>query len=54
VNLRLPGFENAEYYIKNGIKTSEMFIKQQEKIEELTLYIIELHKKIEALEAKIK
>jgi len=53
-NKRLPGFENAEYYIKNGIKTSEMFIKQQEKIEELTLYIIELNKKIEALEAKIK
>ncbi len=31
-----------------------MLIKQQEKIEELTLYIIELNKKLEALEAKVK
>ncbi|MBL7900742.1 MAG: hypothetical protein JNK73_01995 [Bacteroidia bacterium] len=49
-NNRLPGFENADYYIENGIKTSEMFVKQQEKIEELTLYIIELEKRLQKLE----
>lgn len=53
-NKRLPGFEKAEYYIKNGINTSEMFIKQQEKIEELTLYNIELEKRISALEKSNK
>ncbi len=46
-NKHLPGFEKAEYYEKNGINVNEMFIKQQEKIEELTLYIIELKKEIE-------
>jgi len=51
-NHHLPGFENAEYYEKNGIKTSEMFVKQQEKIEELTLYIMELEKRLNILENK--
>lgn len=46
-NKHLPGFEKAEYYEKNGINVNEMFIKQQEKIEELTLYIIELKKEID-------
>lgn len=49
-NKHLPGFESANFYEKNGIQSSEMFIKQQEKIEELTLYIIELEKRIKALE----
>lgn len=48
-NKHLPGFENAQYYEKNGINVNEMFIKQQEKIEELTLYIIELKKELKAL-----
>ncbi len=53
-NKHLPSFENAEYYETNGIKSSEMFVKQQEKIEELTLYIIELEKRMKALEQIIK
>jgi hypothetical protein len=48
----LPGFEKAEYYETNGIVASEMFVKQQEKIEELTLYLIELKKEIEELKKK--
>ena len=53
-NKHLPSFENAQYYETNGIKSSEMFIKQQEKIEELTLYIIELEKRMKAIEQLIK
>ena len=49
-NKHLPGFENANYYIENGLNTSEIFIKQQETIETLTLYIIELEKRISKLE----
>ncbi|MDZ4666219.1 MAG: hypothetical protein SGJ15_15185, partial [Bacteroidota bacterium] len=49
-NKHLPGFESADYYITNGINTSEMFVKQQETIENLTLYIIELEKRLSALE----
>lgn len=46
----LPGFEKGEYYEKNGINVNDMFVKQQEKIEELTLYIIELEKRLQAVE----
>lgn len=51
-NKHLPGFEKAEHYETKGIKTSEMFVKQQETIENLTLYIIELEKRLKALEEK--
>lgn len=53
-NKHLPGYEKAEHYETNGIKTSEMFVKQQETIENLTLYIIELEKRLKALEEKNK
>ncbi|MBI3519889.1 MAG: hypothetical protein HY062_11095 [Bacteroidetes bacterium] len=53
-NKHLPGYEKGTYYEENGIKSSEMFIKQQEKIEELTLYIIELEKRLNSLEKTIK
>lgn len=53
-NKHLPNFEPASYYETNGINTSEMFVKQQEKIEELTLYIIELEKRMKAIEETIK
>jgi hypothetical protein len=53
-NKHLPGFEKGEVYDQNGIKTSELIYKQQEKIEELTLYIIELEKRLGAIEKKIK
>lgn len=51
-NQHLPGFEKAEYYIQNGLNTSEMFIKQQETIENLTLYIIDLEKRLSELEKR--
>lgn len=49
-NHHLLGFKKAKDYEKNGISTSEIIAKQQEKIEELTLYLIELDKKVKALE----
>jgi hypothetical protein len=49
-NQHLPGFEKGEYYEKNGINVNEMMIKQQEKIEEQMLYIIQLEKRLKALE----
>jgi hypothetical protein len=51
-NHHLNGFETACDYEKNGISTSEIIVKQQQKLEELTLYIIELDKKIKELEKK--
>jgi len=47
-NKHLPGIESAEELAKNGIDVAEMQSKQMEKIEELTLYIIDQDKKIEA------
>ena len=35
---------------KDGIAVGDLIKRQQEKIEELTLYLIEMSKKIEALE----
>ncbi|HWY34624.1 MAG TPA: hypothetical protein VNX68_08255, partial [Nitrosopumilaceae archaeon] len=53
-NKHLPNMPSAVEVSENGNKISlgEMQIKQIEKIEELTLYIIELNKKIEMLEKK--
>lgn len=47
-NKHLPGIESAEELAKNGIDVAEMQSKQMEKIEELTLYIIDQDKKLEA------
>ncbi len=49
---RLQGFENAAYYEKNGLNVNTLLIKQQEKIEELTLYLIELEKRLSTVENK--
>ncbi len=51
-NKHLPGFENATYYEKNGLNVNTLLIKQQEKIEELTLYLIALEKRLSELEVK--
>lgn len=51
-NHHLPGFEKGEFYEKNGINVNDMIILQQEKIEELTLYIIQQEKRLLALEQK--
>ncbi len=52
-NKHLQNVPSAQEIEKNGLALGEMAKIQQEKIEELTLYIIEQNKRIEALEAKI-
>lgn len=49
----LPEVPSAKEIEKNGINTSEMFMIQMKKIEELTLYMIELEKKNAQLEEKV-
>ena len=46
----LPGIPSAKNLQKTGLPLGDMQIKMMEKIEELTLYIIELHERIDALE----
>lgn len=48
-NKHLPGFEKGTYYEQKGINVNEMIIKQQEKIEEMMLYIIQLEKRLDLL-----
>lgn len=51
LNQHLPGVPSAETLVKEGgVDVNQMFAKQMEKIEELTLYIIEMNKKLEKLE----
>jgi hypothetical protein len=46
-NRQLPGMPSAEEIVKKGgIEVTQMFAKQMEKIEELTLYIINLQKEM--------
>jgi hypothetical protein len=52
-NNHLPNVPSAAQVKSEGINVVEMATIQQEKIEELTLYIIAQNKRIEALEAKI-
>ena len=52
-NGHLPNVPSAEEVEASGIEMGEITKIQQEKIEELTLYIIEQNKRIEALEAKM-
>ncbi len=52
-NGHLPNMPSAEEVDKNGIGIGELQIKQQEKIEELTLYIIEQQKQIDELKALV-
>jgi hypothetical protein len=51
-NNHLPGIPSAKTIEANGINVGEMQKLQMEKIEELTLYIIDLKKEIEKLKAK--
>ncbi|WP_124019585.1 tail fiber protein [Flavobacterium sp. HTF] len=51
-NKHLPEIASATEMQKEGINLSEMNIKLLQKIEELTLYIIEQNKRIEKLENK--
>jgi hypothetical protein len=51
-NKHLPEIPSAADMIDNGLDMGEFQIKLLQKIEELTLYIIELNRKIEILENK--
>lgn len=48
-NKHLPGFEKAEYYAKNGLNVNDILLKQQNKIEELMLYVIQLEERLNKL-----
>jgi hypothetical protein len=52
LNKHLPEVPSAQEVQTNGINVAEMDATLLKKVEELTLYIIELNKKIEALEKK--
>lgn len=49
-NKHLPEIPSANEITANGLNLAELQAKQMQKIEELTLYIIELNKRIEELE----
>lgn len=51
-NKHLPNFEKGTYYEKNGINVTDLLLKQQQTIEELMLYNIELEKRLKVLEEK--
>lgn len=53
-NKHLPGIPAAAELEKNGMEVGEMQRKMMEKVEELTLYILELEEKINHLQASIK
>ncbi len=50
----LPNVPAAQEVEKNGLDIAAMNIKLMEKVEELTLYLIEQNKKIQALEQAVK
>lgn len=52
-NKHLPNVPSAEEMVKGGLDVATMDAKLLEKIEEAHLYIIELHKEIEALKTQI-
>ncbi|MFW5872358.1 MAG: hypothetical protein ACOCVN_00065 [bacterium] len=53
-NNHLPGIPTEEQVINNGVSVGEMNSKLLQKIEELTLYVIQLNKEIETLKANQK
>ncbi len=53
-NKRLPNMPSAEEVEADGGNIGELQVKQMEKIEELTLYILEMNKRLEKLEAENK
>lgn len=54
LNSHLPNVPSAQEVVNNGINVAEMDAKLLEKIEELTLYLIEQNKKIDAQGELIK
>lgn len=53
-NSHLPNIPASSEIKESGISTGEILTKQMEKIEELTLYLIEIQKEIDALKAENK
>jgi hypothetical protein len=53
-NKHLPNIPSAEEVVKEGMDVGQMTSKLLEKVEEMSLYIIEQNKKIEALEKKVE
>lgn len=53
-NKHLPGMPSQDSITSNGQDIGQLQVLQQEKIEELTLYIIEQDKKLEAQAARLK
>jgi hypothetical protein len=53
-NSHLPGVPSAQEVVNDGINVAKMDAKLLEKIEELTLYIIDMNKRIEILEKENK
>jgi len=51
-NKHLPNVPSADEMAKNGLDVTQTSAKLMEKIEELTLYVIELNKRIKELEMK--
>ncbi len=49
-NPHLPNMPSAAEVAENGLGLGDLSIKQMEKIEELTLYILEMNKRLEKLE----
>lgn len=52
-NKKLPNYPSEAEILQKGASVNEMMVKQQATIEEMMLYIIELNKKMAALQAKI-
>jgi predicted amino acid-binding ACT domain protein len=53
-NKHLPNIPPAKEIAQNGIAISDMTQRMMEKIEELTLYVIQQQKEIEQLKQQLK
>lgn len=53
-NHHLPGIPSAKEIDKDGLSIGDIVTKQMEKIEEMSLYLIEINKKVENLETENK
>lgn len=54
INKHLPEIPSTDDVVKNGIDLAETQALLLQKVEELTLYVIQQNKKIERLERKVK
>ncbi|MCB0738974.1 MAG: hypothetical protein KDC92_15805 [Bacteroidetes bacterium] len=52
-NGHLPDMPSENDVLEEGMDVADMMAMQQRKIEELTLYLIELQKRIDELEGKL-